>query len=52
MKLILGPFTWGPKSQHGGIVPVFEPQKIIEYGGLLLKLNLDYFMKKYWWDLF
>ena len=43
-----GRFTWGPKSEAKS--QLFSLDKSLEYGQLSLKLDRDYFMKKYFWD--
>ena len=41
--------THASKSQNGGKVPTFEPQETIK--NMVNKLDLDYVMQKYLWDL-
>jgi hypothetical protein len=45
-----GRFTWGPKFQHGGQVPIFEPQDTVKIWLVIIKVGL-YFMQKYAQDL-
>jgi hypothetical protein len=37
-SLIRSASPWGPKSQHGGKVPTFEPQESIRIGLMLITL--------------
>ena len=41
---IEGRFMWGPKSQHRGKVPTFEPQEVIEIQFIYEKPDVEYFM--------